>query len=233
MDTLFIQNKMGVYRPAPRYAGFVIENRRVPGLRARLQRLKLGGDTSKRLSVFNAKRRPGFRILMGRQGGGISVHALLARSLLENKPPVAKSYVTTCARAAFTFAQLMRWHPWATEMIIRHHKLRIATRFDALFTCHGQFVLVSWKTGRGPRHEADRVRDKTQLAMEQQMLRKAHKIRVSTAYVVYLGALQNMRNSRQFMPVCHAERLSADEAVRLVASAEAKLQRSLVRKKKK
>jgi len=228
MQQLRALNANAAFRPNAGYRGFVCNGRLLPGLGPKLHRLRLGGDTTRALRVFSGY--SGTRVLSGQQGGGISVHATLARALAQNTAPLPDCYVNTCVRAAMLFAAKYRLVHEASELIICHPTLPLATRFDALFRRGTERVLVSWKSGRGPRHAADLLQHSAQLAMEWRMLEHGHGVRVSRAYVVYLSALQTTARPCHMIPANRNYPLNATAATQLAVAVEKRLVRQRRRK---
>jgi hypothetical protein len=207
------------------YSGFRVNGRLVPGLASQIKAFKLGGDTTQPLRLFAPGPKSGLRVLSGKTAGGITVHKLVADSMQQSTVPRSTGYALTCARAAWLFAQKAKLRHEASELVISHSTLPLATRFDALFrrTDDSTLELVSWKSGSGPRHAADVRRHKAQLALEWKMLRCTHRVQVRRAKLVYLGAQQCIRTGAM-RAVYSAFCLSQREANALATAVETKLQ---------
>lgn len=234
MDNLRLLNKQRKLRSSDKHRrGFVVYGRRVPGVAAKLGRLKFGGDRTRKLSIFAPGQGSGCRLLRSNTRSGAKAHARICDVLTRGlAPPKLTSYADVCARAAMLFAFRNDLVHDASELVICNEAHTLATRFDALFVCGGsERELVSWKTGCGPRFEDDLVHHKAQLAMEWHMLETEHAVPVRRATLVYVGALQSIQ-SKAMAPIYQAYNLTRKEAQALREEVEQKLAKRSSKKKK-
>lgn len=121
--------------------------------------------------------------------------------------------VRACVSSAQTFVRDYNLEPVGAEVIVHHHQLGVGTRIDALFRprgaargTNGPIVLVSWKSGIGPRDTVDFTRQRAQIELERQALVNTHRVNVVSGYIVYLTAARNM-STKQVAAYYHAERV--------------------------
>jgi hypothetical protein len=121
--------------------------------------------------------------------------------------------VKACVSSAQTFVRDYNLEPVGAEVIVHHHQLGVGTRIDALFrprgaakTNNGPIVLISWKSGVGPRDTVDFTRQRAQIELERQALVNTHGVNVVCGYIVYLTAARNM-STKQVAAYYHAERV--------------------------
>jgi len=121
--------------------------------------------------------------------------------------------VKACVSAAETFAQDYALVPLAGEVIVHHVPTGVGTRIDALFRSRAAasgadertpVVLVSWKSGAGPRDLVELERHRAQVAFEWTALEETHGAVVSRAYVVYLTPVMR-RGTHRVDGYYHAE----------------------------
>lgn len=222
MQQLIRLNRSGALRGQAerRHRGFVVHGRVMAGLAATLKRMRLGGATTPLQSPFAPGPGSGMRLLRSTKHLGVAAHAAVAERLAGT----AKShgpFADTCARAAATFAERAGLRLAAAELVV--HDGALATRFDAMMQdAAGRLELLSWKTGCGPRHDADLRLHKTQLAVERRMLERTHGVTVHRATLLYLGAVQSVANKRM-SPVYKGYALTRTEGDALCAVVEARL----------
>jgi hypothetical protein len=123
--------------------------------------------------------------------------------------------VKACVRAAETFAEDHALVPLAGEVIVHHAPTGVGTRIDALFRSkrtlreHGAgerapVVLVSWKSGAGPRDLVELERHRAQVAFEWTSLQETHHVTVEAAHIVYLTPVMR-RGTHRVDGYYHAE----------------------------
>jgi hypothetical protein len=112
--------------------------------------------------------------------------------------------VRACVEAAKSFAAARNLVPVAGEVIIYNTSgAEIATQVDAIFRRasvplaeKSPVVLVSWKSGAGPRDRVELERHEAQVAFECGTLEQCHGVVVEGVYVVYLSAGQSVSTKR-------------------------------------
>ena len=121
--------------------------------------------------------------------------------------------VRACVSSAQTFVRDYNLEPVGAEVIVHHHQLGVGTRIDALFRPRGSsranggpIVLISWKSGVGPRDTVDFTRQRAQIELERQALVNTHNVNVVSGFIVYLTAARNM-STKQVAAYYHAERI--------------------------
>jgi len=227
MQRLAQLNSAGTLRAqgaGQRHRGFVCNGRVLPGLYAVLRRMRLGGSQERLRSPFASGPGSGLRLLRSTTRLGVSAHLAVAERLAGTRAARARGpFADTCAQAAALFAQRAGLRLAAAELVVQHAELPLATRFDALLVdAAGRHELLSWKTGCGPRHEADLRLHKTQLAMERRMLERAHGVAVHRATLLYLGVVQQLSDARM-VPAYKGYALTRAEGDALCAAVEQRL----------
>lgn len=233
MDELRRLNASGALRAQPehRWRGFCVNGRPTPGVASTLKRLRLGGDTATRLRVFAPGEGSQCRLLRSNTKAGVAIHARICDVLRRRLLPSPRDYTSTCARAAAMFCQHAGLRLEDAELVVRHPDLPLATRFDALCVDRaGRRELLSWKTGCGPRHAADLLQHKAQLALEWHMLERGHGVPVRRATLLYVGALQHV-HTRAMAPIYQGYDVRRAEADELVGRVQALLEKRRVAKK--
>jgi len=111
--------------------------------------------------------------------------------------------VRACVSSAHTFVRDYALEPVIGEPIIYLQALGLATRADALFRprgaakgASGPIVLVSWKSGAGPRSNAEYMQHCAQVKFERAGLVDTHHVNVVAAYIVYLTAARDMSDKQ-------------------------------------
>lgn len=235
-------NESNTWKEGPGGRGFVQSRpqRRVCGGLTKVLRQRIKGGKRKQVRTI-ALQQPGWRILTSSKRRGIAVHRILMHRLV--CVPMRKCFcvsnvlatsrpdrfTSACQEAAERFVAEYKLEPVAAEMIVLHPTLPIGTRFDAMFR-HKEtrrLVLVSWKTGAGVTNECDWTRAQTQVAWEWMTLEKwatPADERISTAFIVYVGAATIMRTGQQ-IGFYAANRIDRKRASELATSLDAKLER--------
>lgn len=120
--------------------------------------------------------------------------------------------VRACVSSAHTFVRDYNLEPVIGEPIIYLQALGLATRADALFRprgtskgAGGPIVLVSWKSGAGPRSNAEYMQHCAQVKFERDALINTHGVNVTAAYIVYLTAARDM-SSKEVKAFYHAHK---------------------------
>lgn len=124
-----------------------------------------------------------------------------------NTPALATEQISVrrCVSAAQQFVSDFDLEPVGAEVKICHRTLPYGTSVDALFQ-RGEMVgvpmpqrpvvLVSWKTGQGPRNDFELRQHQAQVAFEWATLVGSHRIAVESAYIVYLTAARGTGSNR-------------------------------------
>jgi len=228
MQQLAQLNRDGTLRAqgaGQRYRGFVCHGRVLPGLASVLKRMRLGGSQERQRSPFAPGAGSGLRLLRSTKRLGVAAHLAVAERLAGKRAASRGPFADACALGAATFAQRAGLRLEAAELVVHDAALPVATRFDALLAdAAGRRELLSWKTGCGPRHDADLRQHKTQLAMERRMLERTHGVAVHRATLLYLGAVQGVADGR-LAPVFKGYALTRAEGDALCAAVEARLAR--------
>jgi len=148
--------------------------------------------------------------------------------------------VRACVDAAKTFALRQGLVPIAGEVIIFNNSgADVATQADAIFRRasvrpgnKSPVVLVSWKSGAGPRNQIELERHEAQVAFECGTLEQCHGVVVEGAYVVYLSAGQTI-STKRIAGYSHCHRVEGATIRRLYTTIEDKLAAIAVRKANK
>jgi hypothetical protein len=236
MDALVALNRTGELRSTGTYKGFVVHGRRVPGLSACLHRCAHYKTTrgNRSISLFAPGEGSGLRLLRSNTRAGVSVHDKIRRTLSADAPRAAaapRTYVDACAMAARAFCVANGLRPCASELVIAHPTLSLATRFDALLRrADDSLELLSWKTGCGPSTQAELAQHEAQVAMEHRMLEAGHGVRVDHVTLLYIGVQQRIATGRM-CPVFHGFELGRKRCAAVAAEAERHLAGTLKRRR--
>lgn len=146
---------------------------------------------------------------------------------------VREPAVRACVDGARTFAERHGLVPVAGELVVASRKLPYATRIDGLFArrADNALVLVSWKTGLGPRDADEHRAHRTQLAFEWLTLSGSHRVDIAQGYIVYLAAAVQRTGARRTAGYYHADELSAADATALYTAFKRRRLAALARAK--
>jgi hypothetical protein len=221
MDELVRLNVSGEYRSGPRQRGFVCKvggrTRQLRGLTKLTHRLF---KRQQHTPLSNGSNRlvllpPGTVPLINTMRVGTAVHRHVMHAVMCTPLGACRCKVATgaapgrlnqqcvsvraCVSSARTFVREYRLEPVIGEPVIYIGELGLATRPDALFRPvgaargpRGPIVLVSWKSGAGPRTEAEYREHWAQVKLERSGLVNTHHVNVVASYVVYLTAARDM-----------------------------------------
>jgi len=206
------------------------------------QKIRKPRNTARTLRLFTLT--PGYAPVFNTKATGKTVHQHLQHSVMcvrsgdpcqclrlygAPTPPLHRqtTSVQDCVRAANLFVTEYGLVPLAGEVIVRHATLGVGTQIDALFrsrqtiAAHGSgdrspVVLVSWKSGAGPRDPVELERHRAQVAFEWSALATTHQVRVECAYIVYVTSGKH-RSSQHREGFYFVEPVPAEDISALVA----------------